>query len=517
VLNHKHRSICALALVILTFASTTVRAQFYNLPNDYFFSLLTERELAKKDPQVHSDIKPYIHFLNKKYIHRADSHRIFKYITEDPALDVTFFKHVLSFEPKNENFKIHVDPIVGFVNGRDLVDTTAQRYIVNTRGIIAQVYIGKDFYAESMFVENQAFLPDYAAQYCTATGVVPGQGRYKAFKKYGFDYAFSSGFISYSPWKNFNVQAGHGKHKIGNGYRSLLLSDNAFNYPYARVTEQLFGGKLQYTAMYAVLMNLVSATVKPVPNAERLFQKKPFAFQHLSWNVTKEFNVSFFQGIVFRAGNSVNKPQLDLMYASPVIYSHAAYYGLNDSNNVIVGADVKLKITDKIGFYSQLMADNLKDTSKLGNSYGYQLGLTYYDALGVKNLFFQAEYNFVNENSYRSPKSVSDQSYSHYNQNLAYTPGYGNELVLLADHKYKRFFGNFRYHLQNKPLNGKNFTTVNIVNTNLGYLINPAYNLNVYIGYNYRFQKFYNFNPGMTSSFIYFGFKTNLFNAYYDF
>ncbi|MBK6521961.1 MAG: hypothetical protein IPG08_06315 [Sphingobacteriaceae bacterium] len=498
-------------------ASFFSSAQFYNLPNDYFFSLLTERELAQKDAQIHSDVKPYVQFFNRKYVHYADSYRVFKYITEDPALDITFFKHVLSIEPKTENFKIHVDPILGLQNGRDLTDTVRPYGFNNTRGVIASINVGKDLYAESMFVENQSLFPGYVATYVTATGIVPGQGRYKPFNIYGADYAFSSGFISYSPWKNFNFQIGHGKHKIGNGYRSLLLSDNAFNYPYARITQQWFGGKLQYTNIYAVLMNLVPATAKPIPNAERLFQKKPAAFQHLSVNVTKAINVSLFQGIIFRANNNVNKPLVNVMYANPLIFSHAGYYGLNDSNNLILGADLKIKITKEINVYGQVMADNLSDTTAIGNSYGYQLGLNYFNALGVKNLFLQAEYNFVNENSYKDPGALSDQSYSHYNQNLAYTPAWGNELVLIADHKYQRFGVNFRYNLQNKPLNNTNFTQINIVNTNISYLINPAYNLNVYIGYNYRFQKFYNFNPGLTSSFIYLGLKTSLFNAYYDF
>lgn len=498
-------------------ASFYSSAQFYNLPNDYFFSLLTERELAEKDAQIHSNVKPYIQFFDRKYIHYADSHRIFKYITEDPALDITFFKHVLSIEPKTENFKIHVDPILGLQNGRDLTDTVRPYGFNNSRGIIASISIGKDLYAESMFVENQSLFPGYVATYVTATGIVPGQGRYKPFNIYGADYAFSSGFISYSPWKNFNFQFGHGKHKVGNGYRSLLLSDNAFNYPYARITQQWFDGKLQYTNIYAVLMNLVPATAKPIPNAERLFQKKPAAFQHLSVNVTKEINVSLFQGIIFRANNSVNKPMVNAMYANPLIFSHAGYYGLNDSNNVILGADLKIKITKGINMYGQLMADNLSDTTGIGSSYGYQLGLNYFNALGLKNLFLQAEYNFVNQNSYSDPYGVSDQSYSHYGQNLAFTPAWGSEVVLIADHKYQRFAANFRYHLQSKPINKANFTQINIVNTNISYLINPAYNLNVYIGYNYRFQKFYNFNPSLTSSFIYLGLKTSLFNAYYDF
>lgn len=60
----------------------------------------------------------------------------------------------------------------------------------------------------------------------------------------------ASGYVSYSSNKHFNFQVGHGKHFVGDGYRSLLLSDNALNYPYARITSTF--GKLQYTNLYAV-------------------------------------------------------------------------------------------------------------------------------------------------------------------------------------------------------------------------------------------------------------------------
>ena len=61
------------------------------------------------------------------------------------------------------------------------------------------------------------------------------QGAWKDFNETGKDYSSVSAYISYSPWSFLNIQAGHGKHFIGNGYRSLLLSDNAFNYPYLKL------------------------------------------------------------------------------------------------------------------------------------------------------------------------------------------------------------------------------------------------------------------------------------------
>ncbi len=517
--NLSYRSYHVLMLAVLILASFNGRSQFYNMPNDYHFSLLTERSLAAKDSTIHSGIKPYIHFFNTKYVHLADTHRIFKYITDDPALDAMFFKHVIRVEPPKENFKLRLDPILNFEEGRDFSDTLNSRLNTNTRGLIGSGYIGDKFYFETMFAENQSFFPVYLSRYVSSTQIVPGQGRWKTFKTTGYDYAFSSGFISVQPLKNLNIQVGHGKQKIGNGYRSLLLSDNGFNYPYARITQQWFKGRVNYTNIYSVLMNLDQAAAIITPNAERLYQKKAASFQYLSVNLTKSINFGFFQGMVWHAGDDRNKQDISWQYINPVIYSNLPQYRLNNKNNILIGGDIKIKITNKINIYGQVMADDLSNTKQYGNGVGYQVGLNYFNAFGVKNLFLQAEFNNVNENSYISPLgTTTNQSYSHYNQNIAFTPGWGQEIVIIGDYKWKRFFVNLKHNYQYLLKSGEYYYTNDILNLRIGYLVNPAYNFNVNLGMTYRGQNFNNFtNLNNQTNYIYLGIRTSIYNLYYDF
>lgn len=449
----------------------------------------------------------------------ADTHVIFKYISEDPALDLVFYKPLIHVKPREEKFVLNISPVLNYQVGMDLVDSTREKLVNNTRGIIASVHVGSDLYIETLFAENQTFFPNYLRDYSKANAVVPGQGRHKAFKVTGFDYAFACGLVSYQINKHLNLQFGHGKQKIGHGYRSLFLSDNAFNYPYARITQQWLKGRLQYTNIYAVLMNLTPVYKVPVKNTEPLFQKKPAAFQYLSYNVSKALNIGLFQGIIWEAANDRNRQQLGLMYANPLIFSHAAAYGLNNRNNILIGADFKLKLSRTINTYGQLMADDLSGAKSIGNGWGYQLGATWLNALGIKNFLIQSEFNQLTESSYLSPLgTLSNQSYSHYNQQLAFTPGPGREILVAGDYKKKRVFFNFRYHNQNILRNNENFYNTSILNTSLGYLINPSYNLNISIGYTYRYQKFYNFStPNITTSFLNLTIKTNLYNTYYDF
>lgn len=510
-----------LCFVFLFFISAPLRSQFYNLPGDYSFSLLTEKKLAGKDSSLHAGVKPYIHFFSDNYVHEGDTHRLFRFISDDPAIDLLFNKHFLRVEPKKENFKLRLDPLLNMELGRDVLNPSEGRLYTNTRGLIGSGYVGNNVYFESLFAENQSFFPAYISNQANRTLVIPGQGRWKEFKVNGYDYAFSSGFVSVQVLRNLNIQVGHGKHKIGNGYRSLLLSDNSFNYPYARITQQWFKGKVQYTNIYSVFMNLVAASAVVNPNTERLFQKKAASFQYLSINPSNNFNLGLFQGMIWQAGDNRNRQHLSWQYFNPLIYTNLMNYGLNNKNNIVTGADAKLKLSSKLALYGQVMLDHVKKDS-LAAGWGWQSGLVYFDALGLKNLFMQLEYNDVKRSSYsNNPANPSDQSYSHYNQTLAFTPGYGTEFVFVTDYKWKRFFVHMRYNYQTLPLttgSTEYMTYVSIYNIRAGYLINPSYNLNICVGMLHRTQNFSTFNTlNNTTNYIYIGFKTSLYNLYYDF
>ena len=508
-------------IIVSLLLSLPLSAQFYNLPNDYFFNTFSQRRLAEIDSeQIHSSIQPYIPFFNKRYEFVGDTHRVFKYVKNDLLLEKVFFDHLIHIKSKTNAYEFKVDPLLNVELGRAYSDTTNYKNTyTNTRGFIASGRIGNDFYFETLFSENQSQFPYYVSNFNNQTGVVPGQGRYKVFKTTGYDYAFSSGFISYQPFKKLNIQLGHGKQKIGNGYRSLLLSDNAFNYPYIRVTSEWFKGRLQYTNIYAVLMNLETGGSKTPAFTEPLFQKKAVSFQYLSFNVSKRINVGLFQGMVWNAADSMNRQHLEWQYFNPVIFTNLGYYGLNNKNNIVIGANLNVKITKSVSIYGQFMGDDFSNTMANGNAFGYQAGAKYFDALSLKNLMLQVEYNQVAEGSYNSPFGTpSNQSFSHYNQNLAYTPGYGKEVVVLADYKIQRIFINAKLNLQYLSLNNYALYNNTLTRLQLGYTINHAYNFNVSLGYNYRYQNFLSFSESNNkTSFYTFSLKSNLFNTYYDF
>lgn len=513
--------------IFLSLLSQQIKAQYYALPTEYFFDKLTQKQLAQPDSSIHSAVKPYIPYFNQKYLFVEDTFRVFKYIVDDPALDAFFIKHVVRVEPANFDFKIRLDPIIGIETGANTATSSVTRLFTNTRGFIGSGQIGKNVYFESLFAENQAQLPNYLNDYAIASQVIPGQGRWKSFKTNGYDYAFSSGFVSIQTSKNTNLQFGNGKHKIGHGYRSLFLSDNSFTYPFIRFTQQWLKGKLQYTTIYASLMNLDSASKKPTPNAERLYQKKGASFQYLSYNINKRINVGIFQGLIWQPGGDRNQQNLTWEFYNPIILFNTVYYGSSNKQTILTGAELKINLSSKVNLYGQYLLNNLN--SQHG---GFQFGINVYDLFNIRNLSFTTEYNFVNSKTYKGTlgKNIPDSivlpfnkqmglnAYTNYNQPLAFTPFSGSELITLLDYKKNRFIATLKFNNLTQASPAGYQQLVQNTNFKIGYVINPAYNLNVAFGLNYRHNS--NSNElinNQYTNYVYLSFRSSLFNFYTDF
>ena len=455
-----------------------------------------------------------------------------------------------------DKFYLTIDPLFNFEFGKDLADRRGEKLYKNTRGFLVRGTIGSNFAFETSFYENQATYAQYIDDYIKSTNnlfpqtsnynynVVPGQGRAKGFRTNGYDYAMASGYVSYSPSKILNIQVGHGKHFVGDGYRSLLLSDNAFNYPYARITTTF--GNFQYTNLYTNFMNLTNGGVKTPPNVERLFQKKTGSFQMLSANFFKRLQLGIFQGMIWEAADSTNRQQLNFNTFDPIIGVNAATYGLHNKNNIVLGVTLKLKLTNSISIYGQYMLDDVYKNNSIGDirkKYGYQIGFKYFDLFKIKNLHIQAEYNNVRPYAYAATNVY--QSYTHYNQALAHPLGANfYEAVGFINYKINDFFIQLKanYAVKGNDSLTTNYggnvfksdntfslnhnsakihttqglkTTIMYQDVHIGYLVNPSTNFNIVIGISNRIEK--NNHTTKQTQYVYLGIRTSLSNFYYDF
>jgi hypothetical protein len=533
-----------IAFIIVFLLSNYLFAQQKNIPLNREYFLETDSYLLKDSTEIHTGFKP----LNESQSIPITTYDLLNtdtsfHVKKNLLSQKVHAQHLFIVKDTADKFHLTIDPVFYFEYGKDLSDT-AERVYKNTRGILVRGDIGKDFSFETSFYENQATYINYISDYINATGVAPGQGRVKQFKLTGFDFGFSSSYISYSPNKHFNFQAGHGKHFVGDGYRSLLLSDNSFNYPYLRITSRF--GRFQYTNMYASFMNLFNGTVSSTFGTERLFQKKAAAFQNLGVKLFKRIELGIFQGMIWEANSSTNRNDLNFHYFDPVIFVNAAQYGLNATNNILLGSTLKVKITNGIYIYSQFMLDDIAKNMKQGsisNKQGYQAGLKIYEPFKIKHLAIQAEYNQVRPYSYAHAKP--EQSYTHYNQALAHPLGANfKEFVSFINYRFTGLFAELKisyasigadssiysvgqnvFASDNNSLYGPASTinkqnqgaeaTLSYLDFKIGYIFNPVTHFNIFAGISNRSLNY--LETKSENKFVYFGIRTSLNNVYYDF
>ena len=441
-----------------------------------------------------------------------------------------------------EDFHLYVDPLFNFGYGRSFSES--QNLYYNTRGAQIKGVFGKKLYFISSYYETQARFPDYVSEFVNTYEVAPGQGRVKNFKSTAFDYGTPYGLVSYSPDKHWNIQLGFDKHFIGDGYRSLLLSDNAYQSPFLKV--YLNYGWFYYQSIFTSFQNLNTDSVLNAPNVwYHGYQTKPATFHFAGFRIAKKLEVGLFEGVIFEASDKNKK----FNYSSliPVIFVNTIQYSLFSENNALIGMTAKYKPINNLNFYGQLMIDNLK-VKKIGkgyqgNTWGFQLGSKYFNMFGLQNLNMQLEYNQVRPYAYAHQDPL--QSYTHYNQAIDHPLGANfREVIGFINYRFRRFLAEWEclYAVTGLDTNNTHWgqnVFVSQYNATPGYrsennriaqgvktylfetgirayyLLNPKTNLQLEAGYFYRNQRNELWNRN--TSYFYIGLKTALTNIYHDF
>ena len=135
------------------------------------------------------------------------------------------------------------------------------------------------------------------------------------------------------------IQFGHGQNFIGNGMRSLLLSDFSTNYFYLKLNTHVW--KFNYQNIFAEL-------VAGARNRSRdnLLPKKYTATHHLSYNITKNLNVGIFETVVFSRNN-----QFEFQYLNPIILYRSIEQQIGSPDNVLLGIDGRWDFLNQFSLY----------------------------------------------------------------------------------------------------------------------------------------------------------------------
>jgi hypothetical protein len=322
-----------------------------------------------------------------------------------------------AYEVKAKDFHLVLNPVFQYIVGKER--NNSEHIFLNTRGILLRGSIANKISFAAYATDNQERDPVYVNQLVTERQAVPGTGYYKEFKLTGYDYFDARGTITLNAAKYIDISFGFDKNFIGNGYRSLFLSDFANNALFLRLNTRIW--KFNYQNLF---MELVNAHGR---GGDRYLNKKYAAIHHLDIGITKWLNVGLFEGIVFGRPD-----RFEFGYLNPIIFYRSAERQNGSFDNALAGLDVKANVAHHFQFYGQLLLDEFK-LSELkkqwwGNKFGFQAGAKYIDAFGIANLDLQAEWNRVRPFTYSHTDSIAN--YTHDNLPLAHPLGANfNELM----------------------------------------------------------------------------------------
>jgi len=503
-------------IVLLLSIAGAASAQVEYQPYSYQFYQKLNEDVYSISTRQHTAMKPF--FVDDSLLKpRYDSLMNFGNDGKQHGLGYQklFNEHLIDSRGANSTFYFDLLPDVGL--GRDL----SGKLNTNTTSIGAQFggTVSNKFYYYVSGFYNSVLYPEYLSTYINQTGIAPGQAAANTYSTYGYDWRYYTALLSYTPVKYLNITLGNDKTFIGDGYRSVLLSDYASPYPFLKLTGTL--GNVRYMAMWTYMDDPVAAS-NSVSNVSR---KKFAVFHYLDWNVSNRISVGFFDAIISYTVDDVGHARpLDFTYLNPIIFLRPVEASNGSPDNALLGATAKYKINDHLAVYGQFALDEFQSAEfftndgSSRNKYAWQLGFRGSDLFGAKGLNYLAEYNTAKPYTYSERSYI--ENYSDNGEPLAQPWGANyREWVGLLNYSYKRFdfsgeadFG--RYGLDENGLNwgkdifelytnpargaggsdgalgnytGQGLTTnLTYLEGKVAYVLNPKYNLRIELGAIYR-------------------------------
>ncbi|MCF6352775.1 MAG: capsule assembly Wzi family protein [Cyclobacteriaceae bacterium] len=439
-----------LILILCVIYANASTAQSTNIPlNKDTYHLIDRLEILSGDmaPNHHSAVKPYTRkaigqftdSIQQQNLTRSRQDKFnLEYLRNDnwewvdSSTNVSkrpflkhFYKNKSDFyygADKEEAIGVHISPVLYLSYGGE--SAQSEYTYINTRGVQVRGLIDKKVGFYAFISENQARFPVYVQNFVAENRVIPGEGFWKPFGENGYDFFNATGYISVNATKHINFQFGHDRQFIGDGYRSMLMSDFSPPSLFLKINTQVW--KINYTNLFTqVFADAFGNSGGSIGNTQ--FPRKYLVAHRLGINIGKNINLGVFESIVFGREDSLGNNPFELGYLNPIIFYRALEQQNGSLDNALVGLDAKWNFLQHFSMYGQFILDEFKISElKAGNGwwankFGYQIGLKYIDALGLKNLDLQVEYNSARPYTYTHSTIYS--SYTNYNQAIAHPLG----------------------------------------------------------------------------------------------
>lgn len=320
-----------------------------------------------------------------------------------------------------DGFFFVLNPVLRFETLYEKEDPGSAFLFHTTQGIEARGRV-KDFLGYYFLLTNNLEEPlNYQEDYINHWEAMPGTGTYQKIGK-GYRFLKFRGYLSAALIKDhISLDLGYDQHFIGDGIRSLFLSDFSEGAFFVALKTKIW--KLNYENLY---LRLQPQSFSGQPETGGY---KYATIHHLSVNLRPWLNLGLFESVTFARDGG-----FEIGYMNPVIFYRALERSMGSPDKVAVGLNAKAIALRHLNFYGQFVLNEFTAKQFFGNKgywankWGLQLGLKYYDVLGLPNLDLQGEINLVRPYTYTHSERVENQSianYSHFNQPLAHPLGAG--------------------------------------------------------------------------------------------
>ena len=341
-------------------------------------------------------------------------------LSQKPVLKWFYQTPANLFEVNEKYFHLRVNPIVNFKMYKTKDDK--QQVFTNQRGVDFRGGIDDRIYFQMNILETQSRFPEYVNQWIKDyNNTLPGAGLFKSYQSdifninRGYDYLNGQGYLAFNITRHVGMQFGYGRQFIGNGYRSLLLSDFANNNLYLKLNWQV--GKFHLQNLFTEL------TARSNGRGGEVLPRKYMAAHFFNYKLRPNLSVGVFETVVF------SRPDhFEFQYLNPIILYRTIEHSLGSPDNVLIGLNANWNFLKHFQLYGQLIMDEfvfdelfIERRGWWGNKFGFQLGGKYIDAFGIDHLDLQVEYNSVRPYTFTHYDSVAN--YVHYDQPLAHPLG----------------------------------------------------------------------------------------------
>ena len=252
-----------------------------------------------------------------------------------------------------ESFSLRISPMF---HGKLFRSNGGNQYLyTSVKGVEVRGSVDNRIYFYSQLTDNRARYADYVDAYIQENKALPGNGLYKNFQSTtfdwfnGYDYLNGQGYVGLTITKSLDMQFGHGRHFIGNGYRSMLLSNFSHNYLYLKLNWRFW--RFHYQNLFSEL----AANTANAISGDNLVPKKYMAGHYLGFDISNNMSIGLYEAVIFQRENG-----FELQYLNPAIMYRTVEHLLGSQDNVLLGLDYKWNIFRKARVYAQFILDEYK-------------------------------------------------------------------------------------------------------------------------------------------------------------